>query len=118
MTKPGPSTATVMIASRIAGIDSMMSTSRMMTISTQPRNQAASMPSSVPTVSDTATESKRHEQRHARAVDDAPQEIAAELVGAEPISPPAGREPWRAQAGEQCLPRGIGWRDVGRERWR
>ena len=37
VTKPGPSTVTVMMASRIAGIDRKMSTRRMITVSIQPR---------------------------------------------------------------------------------
>ena len=54
--KPGPSTATVRTASRIAGIDIMMSTARMMRVSTQPRYQPATIPSDTPTTVDTATD--------------------------------------------------------------
>ncbi len=53
---PGPSTATVSTASRMAGIDSMISTLRITTTAAQPRNQPASKPSVVPTSSDTDTD--------------------------------------------------------------
>ena len=56
MKKLGPSTATVSTASRIAGIDSIVSTARMMITAVQPRNQPAIRPKVVPTSSDTETD--------------------------------------------------------------
>ena len=49
-------TATVSTASRIAGMDSIVSTRRMMTVAVQPRNQPAARPSDTPTSSETATD--------------------------------------------------------------
>ena len=56
-TKPGPSTATVMMASKMAGIDRKMSTRRMITVWVQPRRYPAAIPRVVPTTPDSTTDS-------------------------------------------------------------
>ena len=65
LTMPGPKTAVIMIADRIAGKASEKSASRMIVSSTQPRRAAASRPSPVPTTRPmpTATTPTRIEAR-------------------------------------------------------
>ena len=73
LTMPGPNTAVIMMADRMAGKASVKSLSRMMVSSIQPRRAAASRPSAVPTTSPipTATTPTRMELRAPTSSSDA-----------------------------------------------
>ena len=80
---------------------SMVSTKRMTRIAVQPPNQPASSPSMVPTSSETETESDATMQRGAGAIQDAREQVAAEIVGTKEVACGRGGRAGRTQAQQQ-----------------
>ena len=80
----GPVIETSAMATRRNGIDRTMSTSRASSVSTMPPRKPATRPMTTPIVDGQRGGDDADEERDARAVGDADEDVAPEVVGAEP----------------------------------
>ena len=110
-TRPLPKSATAMIAISSDGKAKTTSKRRPSAASSQPPRQPASEPEQDAEDRRRDDHEQRAEQRRARAVDDAAQDVAAERVGAEPVRRRSGR---RTTAAKSTASGSYG-RDEGRE---
>ena len=113
---PAPTTATSRMESKTGGKAIQISTAREIIASTQPPRQPARRPSVDPSSAGETCGDESDGESDARAVNHPRQNVAAEIVGAQPMSGLRAYHPGRRRgAQDDILLQWISWREPGRK---